>query len=151
MFNISPIEIWLLIGFICLIFEFTKFPAIGFLFLGLGALSNGILIYSYPLFSEYQYTSFGLLSFLWLAILWIPLKKYIYKKGKQRDHFDIIGSEVVVYGNNILPGGTGQVKWSGAVMNARLSENEQEEALINQKLYIQQVNGNVLICRKSKE
>lgn len=37
---VTPIEIWLAIGIVFILIEFTKLPGIGFLFLGLGAIST---------------------------------------------------------------------------------------------------------------
>lgn len=151
--SISSVELWAIIGVICLIIEFTKLPGIGFLFLGLGALSSSILISNYPNFFYNQYivfAYFGLLSFLWFTILWWPLKKYVYNKSKGQDYFDMIGSEVEVY-SRMAPGEVGQVKWSGTIMNARLSEAETEVAEKNAKLYIQQIHGNILICSRNKK
>lgn len=149
MFNISSPEFWILLGCLFILIEFTKLPGIGFLFLGLGSLTNAILTYNYPFALEHQYTIFGLISFLWMIILWWPLKKYIYQKHEIMGQFEIIGSEVEVF-NNISPGELGQVKWSGTIMNAKLDENEQEAALTGQKIYVHKVLGNVLICRKIK-
>lgn len=145
--NFSSAEIWLTIGLIFLIVEFTKVPGIGFLFLGLGALINSVLVYNYPIFEEYQYTSFGLVSFLSFIILWRPLKKYMYNKNLRGSHFNMVGSEVEVYANPLLPGKLGQVKWSGTIMNAKLM-HDSVEAKIGEVLVISEVQGNVLICRK---
>ena len=145
--NFSPSEIWLIVGLIFLIVEFTKLPGIGFLFLGLGALINSVLVYNYSVFEEYQYTSFGLVSFLSFIVLWRPLKKYMYNKNSRGSHFNIVGSEVEVYANPLLPDKLGQVKWSGTIMNAKLI-NGSFQAEIGEVLVICEVQGNVLICRK---
>lgn len=149
MVDLSSIALWLVIGCICLLLEFAKLPGIGFLFLGLGALTNAILVYTYPaLLDYYQYASFGLISFLWLAILWLPLRTYFYKKkNKSLNYSDMIDQEVEVY-NKISIGAIGQVKWSGTIMNAKLLYAEKDPAEIGDKLYIKQVHGNVLICSK---
>jgi membrane protein implicated in regulation of membrane protease activity len=147
MFEITPSAIWLIVGLICLAIEFTKLPGIGFLFLGLGSLINSVLVYNYPFFEEHQYTSFGLVSFLSFILLWWPLKKYMYKKSPG-SHFSLVGSEVEVYANPIMQGHTGQVKWSGTIMNAKLVSNSLP-AEVGEILVVTEVQGNVLICRKS--
>ena len=152
MFNFSYVELWLLIGVIFILIEFNV-PGIGFLFLGLGSITSAIVIYNYPLLIEYQITLVGILSLSWFLILWWPLKIFIYGRNnnkKTQGYFDIVGSEVKVVGKAITPGRKGQVMWSGAIMNARLSSDEKEPAEIGDKLYVIQVKGNVLLCAKQK-
>lgn len=150
---ISDVELWIIIGIICLIIEFTKLPGIGFLFLSFGALSSAILISNYPNFFYNQYivfAYFGLLSLLWFIILWWPLKKYVDNKPNKHNYFDMIGQEVKVY-SRIVPREVGQVKWSDTIIDARLADAETEVAEKNTKLYIEQIVGNTLICsRKTK-
>ena len=43
--EITPVEIWLALGIICILAELAAIPGIGLLFIGLGALSTSILIY----------------------------------------------------------------------------------------------------------
>jgi membrane protein implicated in regulation of membrane protease activity len=149
--NITPVEIWLLVGVIFILIEFSTIPGIGFLFVGFGSLSNAILIYNYPQLAEYHIAAVGILSMLWFLILWWPLKVYAYgKKGKKKDYFDIAGSEVKVFDDVIKPGDMGQVEWSGTIMNARLQEHEEQAAQVGQTLYIIKVQGNILICSRTK-
>jgi membrane protein implicated in regulation of membrane protease activity len=148
--NFSPVEIWLIIGIICIVMEFSTIPGIGFLFIGLGSFSNAILINIIPGPWEYQVIFLALFSLLWFTILWWPLKKYVYNTGEKKDHFSMIGSEVVVFSQVIEPDGSGQVKWSGAVMNAKLSYHDEQKAVAGQKLYIISVEGNVLTCSNTK-
>lgn len=146
MFELAPVYIWLIIGFVCLIIEF-KLPTIGFLFLGLGGLTNAVLVSSYPPCLDYQFVCFGLVSLAWFIILWYPLKKYMHK-GDKHQTFDIIGSRVEVYGTRILVGGEGVVKWSGAIMNARLDVSAVTPAEVGEKLIVEGVKGNILLCAK---
>lgn len=147
MFDITSAEIWLIIGLLGLVIEFTKLPGIGFLFLGLGGLINSILVYNYPFFQEYQYTSFGLVSFICFIVLWWPLKKYMYKKSTKGSHFDIVGSNALVYANPLIADVLGQVKWSGTIMNAKLEQGS-DSAAVGETVTVSEVQGNVLICRK---
>lgn len=145
-FNITLVELWLIAGIICIIIEFFKLPNIGFLFLGLGALSNTILLSNYPYFLKYQLITFGLISFFWFVILWWPLKLYGNKKGKKTEYNDLVGKEVSVYDKEIWLGKIARVSWSGTVMNARLSNHDIKSALHGDVLRILQVEGNILIC-----
>lgn len=142
-------EIWLLIGIICLIIEFTAIPNIGFLFFGFGALSNAILIYNYPLDFKSQIIIFGLMSFIWFAILWPFLKKYAYKETnhKVNNYSDMIGKTAEVYSDKIFQNDIGQVKWSGVIMNAKLLHGS-SAIHKGEIVHIIEVQGNVLICTK---
>ena len=66
--TVTPIELWLAIGLIFILVEFTKLPGIGFLFLGLGAISTSILIYYIPEIVNYQVVAIGLISLVWFLI-----------------------------------------------------------------------------------
>ena len=56
--DISAVEIWLIVGIIFIIIEFSKIPGIGFLFLGLGALTTSALISSYPEISHDSFQNY---------------------------------------------------------------------------------------------
>ncbi len=145
-FEISIIEWWLIVGVICIIIEFANIPNIGFLFLGLGGISNAIILNNYPYLLKYQYIIFGFTSFMWLIILWYPLKFYVYKKPYKYEYSDMFGKEVQVYSNELLVGEKGQVLWSGTIMNAKLSKDAIKSARKGDTLYIVEIDGNVLIC-----
>jgi membrane protein implicated in regulation of membrane protease activity len=147
MFDFS-VEVWLVVGLVSLVLEFAKLPGIGFLFIGLGALTNAILIYIYPEFTKVQYAYFGLLSFLWLAVLWWPLKKYARSNHKKQEVFDIVGSQAQVVSMVLEPGMMGQIKWSGTIMNARLDSSETEPVKADQTVYIKRMEGNVAILSR---
>lgn len=120
--DITPVEIWIALGLIFIIVEFTAVPGIGFLFLGLGSLSTAIAIYYFPEIVSFQIASIGLSSLAWFLLLWWPLKVFIYgKKGKKAkpDYFDMVGMRVEVTSEEIQPSGLGKVYWSGTTMNAK--------------------------------
>lgn len=146
---LGPIEIWLILGIFFIAIELLHLPNIGFLFLGLGALSCGILISISPgFFITYQWIVFGLASLFWFAALWSSLKRYGDNKNVRLAYSDMINNEVYVLNRPMIAGGMGEVKWSGTIMNARLDDIELEEAAIGEKLYIKEVRGNILICSK---
>ena len=60
--TITPVEIWLVVGIIFILIEFSKLPGIGFLFLGLGAMSSSVIFYFYPEIQNYQVASVGFSS-----------------------------------------------------------------------------------------
>ena len=151
MINNYLTEIWLIIGIICLVVECVAVPSIGFLFFGLGALSNTLVVYNYPLVGlTNQITLFGILSLIWFCILYYPLKKYVCNKtGKAENYSDMIGKTVEVYSSNISSNTVGQVKWSGTIMNAYLAPNE-IDVKTDDQLFIIEVKGNVLVCSKNR-
>ncbi|MDP4708723.1 MAG: hypothetical protein NWS20_01790 [Rickettsiaceae bacterium] len=90
--EITPVEIWLVVGIIFILAEFTAVPGIGLLFIGLGALSASILMYYLPNLASYQVASVGLISLAWFLVLWWPLKVFVYGKkgGARTDYFDML-------------------------------------------------------------
>ncbi|GAA5252878.1 NfeD family protein [Candidatus Rickettsia kedanie] len=151
MINNYLTEIWLIIGIICVVVEFFAVPNIGFLFFGFGALSNTLVVYNCPLVSlTNQITFFGILSLIWFCILYYPLKKYVYNKTDRTENYsDMIGKTVEVYSSTVSADTIGQVRWSGAIMNAYLAPNE-IDAKTGEQLFITAVKGNVLICSKHR-
>ncbi|BDU60335.1 hypothetical protein FLA4_07450 [Candidatus Rickettsia kotlanii] len=151
MINNYLTEIWLITGIICIVVEFFAVSSIGFLFFGLGALSNTLVVYNYPLVSlTNQITFFGILSLIWFCILYYHLKKYVYNKtDKTKNYSDMIGKTVEVYSSTVSSDTIGQVRWSGAIMNAYLVPNE-IDAKTDDRLFITEVKGNVLICSREK-
>jgi membrane protein implicated in regulation of membrane protease activity len=151
--SITPIELWLLFGIILIILEFSQLPGIGFLFLGLGAISTAIITSYWPQGALlYQFAYFAITALLWFLLLYYPLKLFIYKNSTNlsRESFDIIGSRVIVSHKDIKPGEYGQVLWSGTIMNAKLTDNAIDIATIGETIYVLEVKGNVLICSKKE-
>lgn len=149
--DITPIEIWIAVGLIFILVEFTAIPGIGFLFLGLGSLSTAIAIYYFPEIAAFQIASVGLTSLAWFLLLWWPLKIFIYgKKGKAgSDYFDMVGMRVKVASEEIKPSGLGLVYWSGTTMNARFIDKD-TPIKKDEELYVIEVKGNILICSRDK-
>ena len=151
---ISSTEIWLLVGIILIILEFSQLPGIGFLFLGFGAISVSVITNYWQqetLLTQFAY--FGISSLFWFIVLWYPIKVFLRKdKNKlSRDTFNIIGSEVIVENKDIKAGILGQVSWCGTIMNATLVESSKNEiATIGDTLIVIEVRGNVLFCNKMK-
>jgi membrane protein implicated in regulation of membrane protease activity len=150
--EITPVEIWLVVGVIFILAEFTAVPGIGLLFIGLGALSASISMYYLPSLASYQVASVGLLSLAWFLVLWWPLKVFVYGKkgGARTDYFDMLGMQVEVVEKDLTSSGIGRVSWSGTTMNAKLDSSEGKGAKVGDQLYITDIKGNVLICGRKK-
>lgn len=149
--TITPIEIWIAVGLIFILVEFTTLPGIGFLFLGLGSLSSAVIMFYYPEVVSFQVVSVGLSSLAWFLLLWWPLRIFIYgKKGKAgSEYFDIVGMRVEVASENIKAPGMGKVYWSGTTMNAKFIDTN-AEVKRGDELYVIKTKGNVLICSRTK-
>jgi membrane protein implicated in regulation of membrane protease activity len=147
----TPIEIWIAVGLIFILVEFTAIPGIGFLLLGLGSLSTVIAIHYFPEIAAFQITSVGLASLAWFLLLWWPLKIFIYgKKGKTgSNYFDMVGMQVKVASDEVKPSGLSEVYWSGTTMNARFVDKD-TPVKKDEELYVIEVKGNILICSRSK-
>jgi hypothetical protein len=52
------------------------------------------------------------------VLLWKPLKKFI--EGEDSSFDDMIGGTAIVYGDALVSGRTGQLKWSGTIMKCNL-------------------------------
>jgi membrane protein implicated in regulation of membrane protease activity len=155
MMLLSSTEIWLLIGIILIILEFTQLPGIGFLFLGFGAISASVITNYWQNETELvQFAYFGISSLLWFILLWYPMKAFLSKdKNKlSRDTFDIIGSQVIVENKDIKANELGQVSWCGTILNAKLiGRSNRDIAKIGDTLIIIEVKGNVLFCNKMED
>ncbi len=139
---------WLVAGALFVLLEAVAVPGIGFLFAGFAAITTGGLIQA-GLLSGEQY-SFQIAIFLgsivvWAAILWVPMKKF-HHRNKVQSFSNIIGDTAVVYKDGLTKGKPGEVKWSGTIMSAVLSE---KSALANiaegEIVKIEAIEGNVLI------
>lgn len=145
---LTSVELWLLLGLILILIEFSQIPGIGLVFIGLGAFTTGLLINYVPITVDYQIITLGVSSLVWLLILWRPMKNfYLNKNSSNKTNFNIIGSNVLVVNNDIKPNEMGQVSWSGTIMNAKLAEGN-AHARIGDMLQVLEVRGNVLICTK---
>ncbi|WP_347938574.1 NfeD family protein [Rickettsia oklahomensis] len=150
MINNYPTNIWLIIGLICLVIELFTVSSIVFLFFGLGALSNTLMVYNYNINLQNQIMIFSILSLIWFIILYLPLKKYVYSTtAKAENYSDMVGKTVEIHSSTISSHTIGQVKWSGVIMNAYLAPNE-EAAKKGDHLFIIAVKGNILICSRHK-
>lgn len=149
--SISAAGLWLLLGILLIILEFSQLPGIGFLFLGLGAISTSVILNYWPQEIIIQISCFGIISLLWFLVLWYPLKTFLYKETSKlsREAFNIIGSVVTVINQDIKAGKLGQVEWSGTIMNAKLLDKNQDVAKVGDELIVLRVQGNTLICSKS--
>lgn len=116
---------WYGIGVAAIIFELSM-GGIGLIFAGLGAITVGALVnfHVIDILDSWllEIAAFLILTFLWTVILWKPFKKLT--KGEGKKYQDIINQEAQIYDENGLEKGkTGNIKWSGSIVKARIAED----------------------------
>ncbi len=123
--NIPAELVWLILGTLAVLAEVLAVaPGIGLLFSGLGALCVGLLLYSLPTtdFSLLgQVTWFLGFTVLWAVALWKPLKRWRMPSARGQTYSNMLGERATVAGDGLRKGETGQVAWSGTIMNAMLA------------------------------
>ena len=144
--EISTDLMWLIAGAILVIFEFTVFPGVGFLFAGIGALITGTLISGGFLTDQiWQWISFFGFSVLSAILLWKPLMKHKFDPN-QRAFSDLAGQKAILI-SDLEPGKEGKAKWSGTAMRARLEDGIELSFKEGKELEIVRTEGNVLILK----
>lgn len=142
--DISDANLWLLVGTFLLVFEFVLAPQIGFLFLGIGALTTGILFHAGIIDGGLaQWITLLAGTILSALLLWKPLKNW--RTGSDLNFNDMRGDDVKTV-TEIVPGKTGKAIWNGAHMKARLEEGA-EKIAANTEAEIVGVDGNILIIK----
>ena len=120
--ELSPSAIWFLSGAALVALDILLLTAIWIMFSGLGAITVGAALaggWNGGLVA--QFVVFFSATGVWSLLLWNPLKNFM--RGKNTGFSDMVGSTAVVFGDALEYGKTGQVKWSGAIMNCQLESN----------------------------
>jgi len=139
--------LWLIAGAILVIAEFIILPGVGFLFAGLGAIITGALL-EFGLIGGpmIPWVVFFVATLAWTLILWKPLKNYKLNHGEAAQFSDVIGKKAVLL-KPLAPGMTGQARWSGTIMNAKLDPNNTATLMEGTEVTITRVEGNVLVVK----
>lgn len=144
----TPSILWLLSGAAFLALEAFGAPGIGFLFAGLGAILTGLLVELDIVGAEayaVQFACFLVASSLLALVLWKKVKQFRAAPGAPGHYSNIIGDDAVTIGT-LVPGKTGEVRWSGTLMRAELAHNS--DALADGTLVtVTAIHGNVLTVR----
>lgn len=144
---LSPAEIWLLVGGLMIAIEAFAFPGVGFLFAGLGAIITAFALYTEittftSLFGQMAFFCGGTAFFA--LVLWKPMQRYIHSKGKDSGYKNIVGDYATVVEK--ITDHSGKVRWSGTIMNAKISEkSELNEISEDETVIIEELIGNSLI------
>lgn len=137
--------IWLIIGAVFLALEAFQFPGIGLLFAGLGALVAGAAVESGLVGDDahvVQGAVFLIATSVFAALLWKKLKAWRLNPNTPT-YSNIIGTEATVVGT-LKAGKVGQVRWSGTLMRAKLSDGTVAELPEGAIVTVAAVEGNVL-------
>ncbi len=143
---------WLIFGAIFVAFEAIAVPGIGFLFIGLAAISVGGLITFGVIDAAsqiIQVSSFLGLTFIWAGILWVPMKKF--QRNRKGDNYsNMIGETAIVQSEQLTDTEIGKVKWSGAIMRAKLDASAGANiAKRGDEVIIKSIEGNLLTVVKT--
>ncbi len=142
--------LWLAAGALFMLLEALAVPGVGFLFAGLAAITTGGLV-EFGIIGYESYTAQGIVflsaSFLWAAVLWVPLRKF-HKKNITTEYSNMIGENAIVYEKPLLKGKIGEVKWSGTIMQAQLSDDADAQSVAPDTIVkIIAIKGNVLTVK----
>jgi len=141
-----PETTWMVLGVIFFLAEIFLTPGFGFLFASLAAIAlGGIIMVMGEVPSLYmQIFYFFCLTIFWAILLWRPLKKWTMSKGDAYEEY--VGTTAIVNDKPLVRGKFGTVKWSGAVMKARLSKNSLEnEVKKGETVWVHEMKDGTLI------
>lgn len=149
--GISASILWLLAGAGMLALEAFGLPGIGFLFAGLGAILVGVAIEAGLVGAgNYiaQFAVFLVFTSIFAALLWKKLKAWR-MNPRGETYQNMIGENAVIALSGLQKGATGQVRWSGTLMQAELDPSESALGLAEGSIVkIVAVKGNVLYVKQ---
>lgn len=153
MFQLDALTGWYIASVLLFTLEVFGMSGFGLFFLALGALVTGLVLDTGLIASDAilaQTSIFLLSSGMWMALLWYPLKRWKNPHAKKQ-HQDMVGRFAVVAGDGLESGKTGQARWSGTVMSARLSHNSKLlRAEAGTEMKITAVEGIILILSEKE-
>ena len=146
----DPANLWLAAGAALIAFEAFTAPGLGLFLAGFGAFCAALLTKAGvvdPANIPAQFAWFFGTTALWTVVLWKPLRKF--RTGRRHggdaiQNNNLVGNTAVVARGGITPGGTGQVHWSGTLMQAELDASAPRALSEGEKVHIHAVTGNTL-------
>ena len=136
---------WLLAGAALLALEAFGIPGIGFFFAGLAAILVGTLVETDLVGADATILQFGvffLLTAVMAVLLWNKLKSWRVNPSAPQ-YSNIAGTEATVT-RDLLGDSIGEVRWSGALMRARLA-TKTGTAAAGTTVIVREADGNVLL------
>lgn len=146
--------IWFIFAIVLLILEVVMGFTIVLLFSSVSAFFVGALLYAGVGGQDdwiSQFTVFFMLTAFFTLALWKPLKKLTgSKRGDIHDQplHNIVGQDVMVVGEALVPGKEGKVRWSGTTVRAVLFEGVDQRFEVDEVLVVVDVKGNIFIVNK---
>lgn len=141
--------VWMIAGALFIVLEAFMIPGIGFLFAGLGAITVGLITATGLVQFDHlipQMAWFFAATTFWAVVLWKPLKRF--RIGKNESYKNIIGDQAIVVGKPLEAGKTGEVKWSGTTMSARIVDGDISTAIpVGNEVEIVKLSGNLLLVK----
>lgn len=116
----STTMLWLIAGAVFIATEMFVVPGVGFLFAGIAALIVGTALELGLIDladTSVQFLIFFVISCGSAAVLWKKLKR-----TKAPAYHNMVGTEATVAAPGLMGDKEGQVKWSGTLMRARISD-----------------------------
>ena len=143
----SAYILWLAFGVVCFLIEALIVSGVGFLFVGLGALTAGSILTAMPDISVLQqWVVFFITSAMWALLLWKPMQKF---QGKSKESYsNMVGDTAYVAASGLKKGELGEATWSGTIMKARLADHAHVDSLTGgTQVVITEVVGNTLVVK----
>jgi membrane protein implicated in regulation of membrane protease activity len=124
---------------------------VGFLFVGLAALTAGCALTALPdITTLQQWMVFFVSGAIWALLLWKPLQKFR-GKGAKNTYQNMVGDIAYIGASGLKKGDIGEATWSGTIMKARLADDATTEHLAGgSQVVISSVTGNTLAVKPSK-
>jgi len=145
--TLAPSILWLIAGAVLLALEAFGLPGIGFMFAGLGAILTGVITELGGVAADdtvSQAAIFCASTILFALLLWKKIKAWRLNP-KEKPYNNIIGDKAIVAEAGLKKGSTGQVRWSGTLMQAEIDEKESiTDIAAGTHVHISAVEGNVL-------
>ena len=139
---------WFGLSMVLFLVEAFGLPGLGFFFAAIAALCVGLLVELNVLALDdhiQQGSAFFALTAIWAAALWKPLKKWRMQNPAQV-HNDMIGRTAIVAEGGLSKNRSGNAKWSGTIMKARMAADAAiEKAAEGDELKIVDVQSATLI------
>lgn len=139
----STAILWLIAGAVFVATEMFVVPGVGFLFAGIGAIIVGTAIELGLLDianTIVQFILFFIISCASAALLWKKLKR-----TRTPNYHNMVGTEATVAAPGLSGRNEGQVKWSGTLLRARISEGADIDVMPEgTPVTIRKVEGNLV-------
>lgn len=144
----SPYILWLAFGVASFMVEALIVSGVGFLFVGLAALTAGSMLTALPeLTLLQQWVVFFVSGAIWAMLLWKPLQKFR-GKGAKNTYHNMIGDTAYIGAGGLKKGDIGEATWSGTIMKARLADDAKTDNLDGgSQAVIASVTGNTLVVK----